>query len=241
MKKRILIIITILMLVVLGIIGSIYFLLYKNDSQTKIESSNEINTLPENTTNSIADDTNTVVNEMENKTVEENTETIITEISNETIETVETKQETQTTTKNTQSSTQTKSSSSNNLSTPKKENVTQSTSQTTTHTSTTTPVTNPTSQSSSSQNNKQEETKTEPKVERCTNNNNHGMDIGNSGKWFNSKNDAIVYYNQQIKYWGEQWENNKIDNDTYYKNCPSGYEVWDCMYCGKWTINFYYR
>ena len=94
----------------------------------------------------------------------------------------------------------------------------------------TTSVTNPTSQSSSSQNNKQEETKTEQKVERCTNNNNHGMNIGNSGKWFNSKNDAIAYYNQQIKYWGDQWENNKIDNDTYYKNCPSGYEVWDCMY-----------
>lgn len=241
MKKRILIIITILILVVLGIIGSIYFLSYKNDSQAKIESSNEINTLPENTINSIADDKNTVVNEMENNTVEENTETIITGISNETIETVEKKQETQTTTKNTQSSTQTKSSSSNNLSTPKKENVTQSTSQTTTHTSTTTPVTNPNSQSSSSQNNKQEENKTEPKVERCTNNNNHGMNIGNSGKWFNSKNDAIAYYNQQIKYWGDQWENNKIDNDTSYKNCPSGYEVWDCMYCGKWTINFYYR
>ena len=119
--------------------------------------------------------------------------------------------------------------------------VTQSTSQTTTHTFATTSVTNPTSQSSSSQNNKQEETKTEQKVERCTNNKNHGMNIGNSGKWFNSKNYAIAYYNQQIKYWGDQWENNKIDNDTYYKNCPSGYEVWDCMYCGKWTINFYYR
>lgn len=62
MKKRILIIITILILVVLGIIGSIHFLSYKNDSQAKIESSNEINTLPENTINSIADDENTVVN-----------------------------------------------------------------------------------------------------------------------------------------------------------------------------------
>lgn len=89
MKKRILIIITILILVVLGIIGSIYFLSYKNDIQAKIESSNEINTLPENTINSIADDKNTVVNEMENNTVEENTETIITGISNETIETIE--------------------------------------------------------------------------------------------------------------------------------------------------------
>ena len=95
--------------------------------------------------------------------------------------------------------------------------------------------------SSTLKNEQQEETKTETKVERCTNNNNHGMDVGNSGKWYNSKGEAIAYYNQQIKYWGEKWENNEIDNDTYYKNCPSGYEVWDCMYCGKWTINFYYR
>lgn len=241
MKKRILIII-ILILVILGIGGSLYFISYKNDSQAKTEKVNETSSMPENIISSIADDTNTVVNEIENNPVEENVETTITETNIENPEVVEAKQETQTTTKNTQSSTQTKSGpSNNNSSTPKKENVTQSTSQTTTHTSTTTSVTNPTSQSSSSQNNKQEETKTEQKVERCTNNNNHGMNIGNSGKWFNSKNDAIAYYNQQIKYWGDQWENNKIDNDTYYKNCPSGYEVWDCMYCGKWTINFYYR
>ena len=241
MKKRILIII-ILILVILGIGGTLYFISYKNDSQGKIDNANELSPMPENIIKSIADDTNTVVNEIESNPVEENIETTITETNNENTEVVEAKQETQTTTKNIQSSTQTKSGpSNNNSSTPKKENVTQSTSQTTTHTSTTTSVTNPTSQSSSGQNNKQEETKTEQKVERCTNNNNHGMNIGNSGKWFNSKNDAIAYYNQQIKYWGDQWENNKIDNDTYYKNCPSGYEVWDCMYCGKWTINFYYR
>ena len=34
----------------------------------------------------------------------------------------------------------------------------------------------------------------EIKLERCTNANNHGMSIGNSGKWFNSKSDAIAYY-----------------------------------------------
>ena len=76
---------------------------------------------------------------------------------------------------------------------------------------------------------------------RCTNNNNHGMNIGNSGKWFNSKQEAVNYYDSLIKTWGDKWENFEIDSDTYDKNCPYGYEVWTCPFCGKWTINFYYR
>ena len=90
-------------------------------------------------------------------------------------------------------------------------------------------------------NSKPEEKKTEPVIERCTKNSNHGMGVGNSGKWFNSKSEAIAYYDSQTKLWSNKWENFEIDDNTYYKNCPSGYEVWDCMYCGKWTINFYYR
>lgn len=96
---------------------------------------------------------------------------------------------------------------------------------------------------------KKVESKTETKIEetkvetivRCTNNNNHGMNIGNSNKWFASKNEAIQYYNSQLKYWGDLWDSFQIESDAYYKNCPSGYEVWSCMYCSKWTINFYYR
>lgn len=248
MKKRILIII-ILILVILGIGGSLYFISYKNDSQAKTEKVNETSSMPENIISSIADDTNTVVNEIENNPVEENAETTITETNIENPEVVETKKETQTTTKNTQSSTQTKSSpSNNNSSTPKKETVKQSTSQETqtttpasTPASTSTTTTNPTPQTSSNQSNKQEETKVEPKVERCTNNHNHSLDVGNSGKWFSSKNEAIAYYDNQVSYWGNQWETEQIDDAKYYKNCPSGYEVWSCMYCGKWTINFYYR
>lgn len=95
--------------------------------------------------------------------------------------------------------------------------------------------------SSNLQNNEYTETVTEQQVERCTNNNNHSMSVGNSNKWFNSKEDAILYYETLISYWGKLWENSEIDNDTYNKNCPSGYEVWSCMYCNKWTINFYYR
>ena len=232
MKKKILFIIIILILVAIGIGGSLYFISYNNDNQAKNE---DENSMLENMVNYIADDTNTVSNEVESNLIEEITENTITETSNENPETSATKENIQTTT---QVSTQTTSSpSNNNPSSPKKETVTKSTTNSNT---TTQKSTASTTQSSSSQNNKQEVTKTEPKVERCTNNNN-SLSIGNSGKWFGSKSEAIAYYNQQTKYWGDQWENSKIDNDTYYKNCPSGYEIWDCMYCGKWTINFYYR
>lgn len=86
-----------------------------------------------------------------------------------------------------------------------------------------------------------QETKVVETPTRCTNNNNHGMNIGNSGKWFNSKQEAVNYYDSLIKTWGDKWENFEIESDTYDKNCPYGYEVWTCPFCGKWTINFYYR
>ena len=90
-----------------------------------------------------------------------------------------------------------------------------------------------------------EDVKKEETDVRCTNNNNHGMSVGNTGKWFSNKDEAIAYYKSEIKYWGDWWENTSVDDTeadaTYKKNCPSGYEVWSCMYCGKWTINFYYR
>lgn len=76
---------------------------------------------------------------------------------------------------------------------------------------------------------------------RCTNNNNHSMEVGNSGKWFSSKSGAIAYYNSQVSYYSNLWETEQIDDATYYSKCPPGYEVLDCIYCSKWTINFYYR
>lgn len=66
---------------------------------------------------------------------------------------------------------------------------------------------------------KQETTKQQVPV-RCSNNNNHGMDVGNSNKWFATKNEAISYYNSQTSYWGKRWENFEIEDDVYYKNCP---------------------
>lgn len=88
--------------------------------------------------------------------------------------------------------------------------------------------------------NEQEEIKNTEPV-RCTNINNHGMSVGNSKMWFNTLEEADAYYNEKIASIGKDFENGIIDNDTYQKTCPKGYEAWTCMYCNKWTINFYYR
>lgn len=88
-----------------------------------------------------------------------------------------------------------------------------------------------------------EETKVEikqPETPKCTDTN-HGVGVGNSNKWFNSKQEAINYYQGIIKTWGDKWEKFEIDDETYQKNCPYGYETWSCPFCEKWTINFYYN
>ena len=80
----------------------------------------------------------------------------------------------------------------------------------------------------------------EPETTKCTDTK-HRVSVGNSNKWFNSKQEAINYYQSIIKTWGDKWEKFEIDDETYNKNCPYGYEIWSCPLCGKWTINFYYN
>lgn len=90
---------------------------------------------------------------------------------------------------------------------------------------------------------KKEEPKQEPakqETPKCSGNS-HGVATGNSGRWFNSETEAINYYNSIINDLGKKWENFEIDDETYNKKCPYGYEDWSCPYCGKWTINFYYN
>ncbi len=88
-----------------------------------------------------------------------------------------------------------------------------------------------------------EEPEVKQEVERCTTDTNHFMQPGNCGKWFNTKAEAIKYYEDKLIYWDEWWKNTNSPEDDaiYYKNCPSGYEIWSCAYCSKWTINMYYR
>ncbi len=71
--------------------------------------------------------------------------------------------------------------------------------------------------------------------------NNHKIGAGNTGLWFETKAQADNYYNSQLEKWGKLWENDKITKEKYLKECPSGYEIWTCPQCKKWTINFYYR
>lgn len=87
------------------------------------------------------------------------------------------------------------------------------------------------------------ETKTEekqPETPKCTDIK-HGVGVGNSNKWFNSKQEAINFYQGITKTWGDKWEKFEIDDERYQKNCPYGYETWSCPFCEKWTINFYYN
>ena len=78
----------------------------------------------------------------------------------------------------------------------------------------------------------QEETQTDEKYteievdvaeKKECNGNNHGIGVGNSGKWFNTKDEAIATYKAEIKIWGDKWTdtNNPISDDEYYKNCPT--------------------
>ena len=80
----------------------------------------------------------------------------------------------------------------------------------------------------------------EPVIPKCSESN-HYIGVGNSNKWFNSKQETIKYYQGIIKTWGDKWEKFEIDDETYQKNCPYGYETWSCPSCEKWTINFYYN
>ncbi len=85
-----------------------------------------------------------------------------------------------------------------------------------------------------------EETTTNKSTNQNSNTNNAPKCSHSNSNWYNSKAEAIAVYNAEIKKWGDKWANYEIDNDTYYKNCPSGYEVLSCPYCNKWNINLYY-
>lgn len=78
--------------------------------------------------------------------------------------------------------------------------------------------------------------------------NKHSIPTGNSNKWFNSEDEAFVYYKSLIKEWGDKLESfkdfnseeYKVFNEEYNKNCPCRYEAYTCT-CGKVTIDFEYR
>lgn len=69
----------------------------------------------------------------------------------------------------------------------------------------------------------------------------HSMPVGNMGRWFESKNELITYYNSVAEEWNNKLDKGQISIEEYYDNVPRGYECWSCSGCGKWTGNFKYR
>lgn len=96
------------------------------------------------------------------------------------------------------------------------------------------------SNSSTSNSSSSKENPTITKKTTCTNNSNHSMPTGNSGKWFNNRNECKEYMSQICDMWSQRKANGEITYEEYVKKCPYGYECWSCSYCGKWTVNFYY-
>ena len=253
MNKKILIIIVILVTVLIG--GILYAISYSGKNNTNLKYNNEIKTMANIVANEVTNDNS--IDEIQNTIIEETINIETPEIPQEIIdsekaEVIEEKQETiEVNTKATKPSQEIQENvqESQYIEENTQTNISQSNDDYIQEVETeeqspivevdTTPIVE--IQEDSQIINDIEEEPPEPEVERCTNNNNHGIDVGNSGRWYDSKSEAIAYYDSQTKYWGNKWENFEIDDDTYYKNCPSGYEVWTCMYCGKWTINFYYR
>ena len=84
---------------------------------------------------------------------------------------------------------------------------------------------------------KKQETKD---TQYCTNINNHMITVGNSNKWFDTKEEAIAYYKQVQNLTEEEYKKGKLTFDEYIDKCTYGHEEWDCPLCHKWTINLYY-
>lgn len=238
MKKKVFITVLIILILLSCMMGIAYFT-YPKDKMISLSKENVINTnentMDISTNNNISDEvtkeSNTTIPEVEIETKkDEETPKKDSTIVEKTASTVNTSNST---TKNAASNDKNiqKNNEVNNKDATSKATTSPSTIEKTTPKETTTskPVDKPT------------ETKKETQPTRCTHNNNHGIDVGNCGKWFNSKSEAIAYYEEKVNYWSNLWESYQIEDSEYYKNCPTGYEYWSCMYCNKWTINLYYR
>lgn len=195
------------------------------DNNTEEVSNNiqeQIENQQENTDNSIIQnnqpeaDTTTKVIEQNNQSMTQSKET---KAVNQNTKAVETK----TTTKSTKAQEET----------PK---TMQSNSQTQTQT---TPVTQETKQTETPVTQQTTPKQEEPKQIQCSGNN-HLIGTGNTGRWFNTRQEAINYYNSTYANWSKKWENFEINDDTFNKNCPNRYEIYQCI-CGKWTIDFFYE
>ena len=65
-----------------------------------------------------------------------------------------------------------------------------------------------------------EDTNVKNKTERCTNVNNHFLDVGNSNKWFDTEEEAIAYYDAEQKKWGDLLRQDENFYKEYVQKCP---------------------
>ena len=227
MSRKLKIIILIMAVICIILLGTSIYLLTKKKNQINNGENNEIlnNAITENAVEENIEKDNVI------NTVEQNE---IVEQSNEKIKQTEQPKQTEVETKNTIKNTTTKA---NNKTETQKE-VQKQEKQTTTKVEEKQEV----KQETKVEEQKPQETKKEEnKVVRCTTNNNHGMNIGNSNRWFDTYNSAVAYYDNLISNYGSKLRAEEITIEEYDKKCPCGYETWSCPYCGKWTVNFYYR
>lgn len=62
----------------------------------------------------------------------------------------------------------------------------------------------------------------------------------NTGKYFNTVDEAIAYYYEQVGVWETKLNNNLITYEQFHNNTPSGYQPILCD-CGKVGIEFFYN
>ena len=62
----------------------------------------------------------------------------------------------------------------------------------------------------------------------------------NTGKYFNTVDEAIAYYYEQDNYWSSKYESGNITWEEYVLKSPSGYQPILCD-CGKVGIEFFYN
>lgn len=236
-NKKIVILITTLVIVALGIAG---IFIYKNRKVDNIViGENNKNQMQQNNEQeNIIDNENIIENTVENNVEQSNHVEDNTTSQNQAVEeskTVETTQPVQ------EKNVKTSAKKENNKTTTSKQQTTQEKTPSQPQKSepsskseqTTTPVKN------NDNSYKEQEVQIAPKTE-CVGNN-HKIGAGNTGKWFETQEQAAAYFKTEIAKWGKQWENFEITDEEYHKNCPYGYEVWTCPQCQKWTVNFYYN
>jgi hypothetical protein len=83
-------------------------------------------------------------------------------------------------------------------------------------------------------------TPSQPERVQCTEAT-HRATAGNTGRWFNTRAEAVAHYTNTIRMWEQRVQNGEVTFEEYGRNSPAGYAVWSCAFCNQWTIDFHMR